>query len=487
MGEFSKDQKSIFGGSNSNKHQIRATRFDELSSVYSLKMKYNDSYYKIENISDSGIRVECQNETFNANEVIELKIFTNQNALVHEGNGRVAWVDQINGQFFAGIEFRDKMLPKGFLKSLDKLFALEISVADSTKQFNELPEHFRTLVYEIKNFLMHLKKNVDHLEDELLIESAETKTSILSALDVRFGQFVQEKLIFYSNRLFEFLKEIKTKREKTQYYALFRKELNEFYLQSPYARRALEKPHGYAGDFEMMNQVYRDQYEGTTLFAKLIHRYTVNEFAAKSVRERRQYLCDQLRTYLLSCSGKKTNINICSLASGPALEIVDLLKNFPEISVGELNITLVDQDVESLLDARRNISNAMNRIPIPIKLKCLPIGVKSILEGASEASDFLGNQYDFIYTAGLYDYLMDPVAIMLSQIVYERLKNNGTLLIGNFHPDTPTRAICEFSVDWQLLYRDEDDMKKITEATKPREYKISTDSQGYVVYTNMKK
>src|SRR5262249_17542349 len=47
--------------------------------------------------------------------------------------------------------------------------------------------------------------------------------------------------------------------------------LHRFCRQAPLMRRALEKPLGYAGDYEMMNMLYRDPAEGETLFGKALN------------------------------------------------------------------------------------------------------------------------------------------------------------------------------------------------------------------------
>lgn len=472
----------------SNDPQVRAPRFSELTSNYNLKLKTSEGTYKIENISDTGVRVLCDGKPFEPLEVISYEIQTNTDSIIHQGSARVAWVNKVDDKTYAGIEFKDGLLPKGFLKSLDKLLAVEMDIDNSIENFSTLPQEYRLLVYDIKNFLSNLKEKIDAIEEEMLIESEETKKSLMQAIEVRLGNYIQEHLLKYGKYLFDYMKGLSGKKEKANHYSFFRKELNSFYLHSPYARRAMEKPRGYAGDFEMMNQVYRNSYEGNSLFGKLIHKYTVNESAAKSVRERRQYLKKELKDFIATESKNKNKISICSVACGSAQELADLLADLPpDLNLEMLTINLVDQDIEALLDARRNISTALRKIKFPVQIQCLNVSIKNILEQSPAASKFLDSEFDFIYSAGLYDYLLDPIAVILTQILYGVLATNGRLLIGNFHPDSPTRAICEFSVDWQLVYRDEKDMERLMKAIGAKDSRLSTDSQGFVVYINMSK
>ena len=68
---------------------------------------------------------------------------------------------------------------------------------------------------------------------------------------------------------------------------------------------------------------------------------------------------------------------------------------------------------------------------------------------------------DFIYTAGLYDYLSQPVAARLTEILFGRLNPGGRLLIANFLRDIKDIGYMEAYLDWYLTYRDEDEMEAL--------------------------
>ena len=71
---------------------------------------------------------------------------------------------------------------------------------------------------------------------------------------------------------------------KTKYY--------EIVQEAPFYWRIMNKPEGYAGDAEMMNIIYRDQYEGETPFGMLVHREAVDSDACQAVRNRRTFLLE---------------------------------------------------------------------------------------------------------------------------------------------------------------------------------------------------
>ncbi len=461
---------------------LRAVRFEELPDSFGLNLNYEDRRIPIQNISETGIGIVFDGELFESATVVPLDIQTLNGASLFSGFGRVVRKEAYLGKIYYGVEFQNRTLSKDLLKLLDQLLAIEHIVVRGQNEFIEIPIPLRELVYEIKSFFQKLKLEIDALEEKLEIESPETKNSLIQALDVRFGKFVINHLNDYGSRLHRLMDAMPDLARRKTCINFFRDELNEFYLKGPYSKRAMLKPLGYAGDYEMMNQVYRNQYEGSSLFAKLIHKYAINEPAAASVRDRRKTLAQKI----LEEHARKGRgpLKVCSLASGPAQEIVEILTTYKG---GGLNIELflVDQDVESLLDARRNITNHSSNPNVQLKIHCLPIAIKHIIEKAPQANDVLANKFDLIYSAGLFDYLTQPTAKFLTDTLIEALNPGGRLLIGNFHPNSPTRAICEFAVEWRLVYRTANEMRDM--ASNRAGISTFSDSNEIVVFLDYRK
>jgi extracellular factor (EF) 3-hydroxypalmitic acid methyl ester biosynthesis protein len=67
-------------------------------------------------------------------------------------------------------------------------------------------------------------------------------------------------------------------------------------------------------------------------------------------------------------------------------------------------------------------------------------------------------QYDYIYCAGLFDYLSDNICKQLMNIFYEMLAPGGLLLATNatdaLNSSRPFRYSMEYLLDWHLIYRD---------------------------------
>lgn len=467
------------------KNHIRSDRFDNLTDSYGLTAKLNSQSFTIENLSDTGAKLLGDSSSMTENSLLPIKVFSKEHYLLFSCTARVVWK---NANDSVGIEFTDHVLPREFLHSLDTLLATEFKLEEELSEFESIPEDFRRLVSTIENFLVHLKHYIDDLENKYErkygTRSIEAKQSLLNAIDVRFGDYVASFLLEHSEALYKYLDKLQDKNQQNRLFDFFRREINQYYLLSPYGQRAFEKPLSYAGDYEMMNQIYREGFEGASLFAKIIHRYGIkNEPAAVAVREQKFYLADKIKQMIQNTS--KDTLVFCSIACGPAQEWVEVLKNtiLPEnISI---QLVLIDQNIESLLEARRNIRLAMHETGQSIDLRCEQVSVRDILEEKPTADAFLKHNFDFIYTVGLYDYLPQPVAQMLTHVMHSRLNPQGGIIISNFHPACITRALCEFSTDRNLTYRTEEELKLLSNGLKNVSVTMKSDIRGHIVYMHL--
>ena len=66
-------------------------------------------------------------------------------------------------------------------------------------------------------------------------------------------------------------------------------------------------------------------------------------------------------------------------------------------------------------------------------------------------------QFDYVYSAGLFDYLDDPTAKALVRRVTSMLRPSGTLEVGNF-AIWPAAFFADMSCGWKLILRSEEQM-----------------------------
>ena len=89
-------------------------------------------------------------------------------------------------------------------------------------------------------------------------------------------------------------------------------------------------------------------------------------------------------------------------------------------------------------------------------VRVTPGSVRQILAGKAALA-----QYDFVYAAGLFDYLNASVAVALTRRMFDMVSPGGLMLIPNFLSGARDRAYMESFMDWHLIYRDEADMRAL--------------------------
>ena len=70
-----------------------------------------------------------------------------------------------------------------------------------------------------------------------------------------------------------------------------------------------------------------------------------------------------------------------------------------------------------------------------------------------------------IYSIGLIDYFDDAQVIALMNLAHQWLAPGGKLVLGNFHPANPTRALMDHVLHWRLIHRSEADMHRLYQAS----------------------
>ena len=76
-------------------------------------------------------------------------------------------------------------------------------------------------------------------------------------------------------------------------------------------------------------------------------------------------------------------------------------------------------------------------------IRTLPGSVRQILSGKTKTG-----RYDFVYAAGLFDYLSGPVAAALTCRMFEKTRPGGMMLIPNFLTGGRDAGYMEAFMDW---------------------------------------
>lgn len=220
-------------------------------------------------------------------------------------------------------------------------------------------------------------------------------------------------------------------------------------LQEPMTRRSFLKPRSYPGDAELIDFLYgsdvcRHEIESAPPTGQRIFLFNWMTPAALAVRNRCRIIADSIGHTL----ARNNSPRILSIAAGHLREAGMVLWD----RANHLELFLVtDQDMESLAMVERNEHHPHQR--------CRQLTIQQIIRGQLPEQDF-----DLIYATGLYDYLSDKVAMKLTQILFEKLRSGGKLLIPNFKTTTADIGYMEMFMDWHLIFRNEEQMSKLMSA-----------------------
>ena len=108
------------------------------------------------------------------------------------------------------------------------------------------------------------------------------------------------------------------------------------------------------------------------------------------------------------------------------------------------------------LDYAKNLLGKYNNVNF-IKKNALRLALKK------DINKEINENYDLIYSTGLYDYLDDDIATKLTSNLYKLLKDKGRILISNYRGKefNPTAYLMEWSAEWYLVYRTENNFRNI--------------------------
>lgn len=441
---------------------------------------------EISNASDTGFSFSDQTPLPEGRVIDELSISYKFGEEIYRGPVKIVWQRKVDhGHFSHGVFFMAGPLSEHLLNAMQATSAMRQELISEREHFSLLPKEFIIWVSEVKAFLADLKSRVDAIESSTHILSTPGSQAYSKAVDVVLAPYVVPILLDYGKKLNTIVEPIKYlptyKLAKTH----FRRELHNFFRCAPFVERAWIKPLGYAGDFEMMNQIYRNTTEGNSLFAGLMHKWGINEPSSCSVRARRQYFKDRLKSLLNQESSQ--SLNIASLACGPAKEIIDLVEELTPEEIKRFHFYLIDQDKDALLNVKRHVTEASLRTNKKPNISYIPLAVSQIVEGDQIAESLKKKQFDFVYSVGLFDYLKQSFAKLLLSDLLEWIKPSGHLVIGNFNYSNPSHAIGDFAGDWSLVLRSEEEMIDLAENQVFQEIKVFKDDLGIELFLDIRK
>lgn len=237
--------------------------------------------------------------------------------------------------------------------------------------------------------------------------------------------------------------------------------------EEPFTRRAFEKPRGYAGDAVLLDLAYRHRPYAVTLtrLGAALHAWIDRRPAAVSVLERRTILAGEID----AVAARREAARVLSIACGHLRE-AQLSDAVQGRAISEF--VALDQDAESLAVVEREQRE--------FNVHAHRASVRRFVRSGAELGDF-----DFVYSAGLYDYLNETDAMAVTEAMFRSLRPGGRMLVANFAPDLRDIGLLEAIMDWRLIYRGEAALLALAEEIPSEEVATQSttrDRLGNVVY-----
>lgn len=389
--------------------------------------------------------------------------------LICEASLDEAWLDV---DLFAPIQEKDRLKREftEFIREWEKIYQV-------------LPA-FKVVVSDLQSFLMDLRRWMEQVELSVRSQPSgdrlEVEREIIHELEApAFPELVP---LFHR---FEQTCSLINDELRPAHGSFAKRQLHPLLLCSPFMYRIYHKPLGYAGDYEMVNMILRDPFEGSSMFAKILNVYILRQAPAEAHRNRVKYLRERLVEETRRASRSSQPCRVLNLGCGPAREVSEFLMQ--DDICDRAHLTLLDFNDETLEFATRSLGDARARARRVTGLQFIKKSVHQILKEATRP-DPNEPRYDMIYCAGLFDYLNDRICQRLMNYFYSILAPGGLLVATNVDAANPIRNIMEYIFEWHLVYRSQEELGRLVpDQATPDSHRILADPTGSNIFIEVRK
>jgi extracellular factor (EF) 3-hydroxypalmitic acid methyl ester biosynthesis protein len=350
------------------------------------------------------------------------------------------------------------------------------------KTYRVLPE-FKAVITDIHSFLLDLRLWLEQVE--LTIRA--NPNGSRHALEREWMEALTPQTTHAIGTLFDRFEQVARRLEPQEvpvHQAFGRRLIHPLILAAPFVYRTLQKPLGYAGDYEMVNMMLRDPYEGASLFAKAFNVCALSRPPIVAHRNRLQLLAERLLQETVRASSRSRPLRVLNVGCGPAHEVRQFLASHACSS--QVEFTLLDFNAETLDYAGRALSDCKTRHGRFTKVQLVKRSVQQMLKQAARPGQGT-EQYDFVYCAGLFDYLPDAVCRSLVSYFYDLLAPGGLTLVTNVDAH-PSQKEMEYFLEWHLIYRNTRQMHTLVPLqARPEDATVLREPSGINLFLEIRK
>lgn len=195
------------------------------------------------------------------------------------------------------------------------------------------------------------------------------------------------------------------------------------------------KPHGYHGDFEIIDKFYRNWVNPQSHLARW-DSWIQSLDATQAVRNRKTFF-----TNLICSLDTRPASGVLVVGSGPCR---DLREAF-EMHSHAFSATCVDIDPKANMYARELLNGYGDRVAF-VERNALRIN--------------FNDEFDVAWSAGLFDYLDDRLFVIALKRMYRAVRPGGKVIVGNFSASNPSRITMEWA-NWRLHHRNSRELMEL--------------------------
>jgi extracellular factor (EF) 3-hydroxypalmitic acid methyl ester biosynthesis protein len=342
-----------------------------------------------------------------------------------------------------------------------------LAYLNELNNYKDISSAFKALVCDWRMYFTRLKQILDNEDKKGIYLKKEEQEFYLKGLEKEVFQQINAfigKLNIITDKL--------GKKESLCYKKYFRENLNLFLRVSPFVAAVIDKDRGYAGNFEIIKQLFDDPYTGDSLFAKMLNRFIFSLDAVTAHQDRIKFLYDML------CSmyeKSEEEFSFLVLGSGPGEEILRFVENNVFTIEKPVHASLLDMDAFALIDFKDQIQYLQVD-----NFKMEPIIQNLLKILANRVQDPITRQYSLTYCAGMFDYFSEEICKRIIDYLLKHTKPGGHVIVTNVHENSYARRFMDYGGEWELILRDEE--KMINMAPSGYHYDLFSDENNANLY-----
>jgi SAM-dependent methyltransferase len=223
----------------------------------------------------------------------------------------------------------------------------------------------------------------------------------------------------------------------------------KYLLEDPFTRWSIEKPRGYSGDAGLIDFIYYHpsvaaHVAGNSDFGRALYEYTTATAPGVACRERKEFLAKIIDK---SAKERGGSIDVMTVACGNLREAaVSNAFHYDEIG----RWLALDQDPICVQGIAENYADTV--------IEPREGSVRTVLQKGHTFGKF-----DLVYATGLYDYLIDKVAIKLTKKCLSMLNPGGKFVFAQYATGLVEGAYMDMFMNWALILREMGDVESVLE------------------------